>query len=690
MNYRPVLRPPIDNGKIHTLCRQCDMHCGLTVRVGSGRIAAITGLASHPQNRGRICAKAVAARELVYHPDRLVQPLKRQPDGLFVPISLHRALDEIAEKMIAVRQRCGAGSVGVWTGEAVGFDQQADYARRFIHAFGSPNYFSAESVCFASRYIAAFLVQGFYTAVPDFAHADLIVLWGINPQVTHRPYWMWIEEAVKNGARLIVIDPRRTEAARRADVFAKIRPGTDGALAWGIANRLIETGGYDRAFVDAHTVGFESFARYAGRFTPDRVRALTGIPAKQVENIAQMITRSMPRVVHAPGISTEHQVNGVNTVRAIACLSGLCGAIDAKGGEVCHESPGTRNLTLYDTIPLTDIGPIGAEKFPVLYGLRRECHSISAMDAMLDGRPYPLRAVLMTGANPVLSNPNSRKVARALSALDLLVVRDLFMTPTARLAHYIIPAASFLERSEIHCYPHLHRLALSRKVLEAPGILDEYTFWRELAGRMGFANTYFPWSDETAVNRWLVEPTGITLAALADHPEGIGYAERTYNKFAGRPLPTASGKFELSSGFLASHGYPALPEYLAPAGIPGKNAPYPLVLITGARKSMYYHSRYRNIDRFRKAVPKAEMEIHPKDAHALEIGDGENVRVVSAIGRLVIRAKILDTDDILPGVLQITHGWESANVNLLTDDTETDPISGLPNMKVVRVRVEKL
>jgi anaerobic selenocysteine-containing dehydrogenase len=219
----------------------------------------------------------------------------------------------------------------------------------------------------------------------------------------------------------------------------------------------------------------------------------------------------------------------------------------------------------------------------VLYQLRRECHDVGK-DYMLGNGDYPLRGLIITGANPVLTNPNSRKVKEAFASLDLLVVRELFLTDTAKLAHYVIPAASFLERSELHYHTHCQLVTLTTKVLEIPGVHDEYTFWRDLAQRLGFAERYFPWVNEEEVNRWILEPTGITLEELKKHPEGIVYKPIRFRKYATKPLETPTGKFEFSSHYLKDLGYPEIPEYVPPGYLNHPRKEFPLILTTGARK----------------------------------------------------------------------------------------------------------
>jgi anaerobic selenocysteine-containing dehydrogenase len=518
----------------------------------------------------------------------------------------------------------------------------------------------------------------------------LIILWGSNLPFSHPPFMRMIADGRAKGAKLIVIDPRLVSVAYQADIFAQPRPGTDGALAWGLARHLIEKGHYDRDFVRDHSVGFDEFARYAKKFTPERVEKETGLDRKTVVEIGETMIQSLPRVINYVGNGLEHHENGVDNIRTVACLGGLCGAVDIKGGDTWPQGMGGRSLTLYDELPLLDQKPIGLDKFPVLYDFRRECHTMTAMDYMLGKGDYPLRGLIITAANPVLTNPNSRKVADAFASLDLLVVRELFMTKTAELAHYVLPAASFLERSEIHYHSNLQLVTLTTKVIDVPGVLDEYSFWKRLADRLGIGDRYFPWKSEEDVNRWILEPTGVSLEDLKKHPEGVVYKPTRYRKYRDRPFGTRTGKFEFTSGYLKSRGYSELPEYRPPRYLSRPRKDFPLVLSTGARLYLYYHSRYHNVPRFLSAVPNPEVEIHPEDAAKLGIKDKDRVRVTSDIGSLEIQARVTHPNEILPGVVQITHGWDEANVNLITYDLINDPISGFPLLKAVPVKIEKV
>jgi anaerobic selenocysteine-containing dehydrogenase len=678
----------IKNGEIQTLCRMCDMRCGLNIHVAGGKIAKIAGYEKHPLARGQMCIKGRATLDFVFHPDRLLKPLKKRSDGSFAEISYEQALNEIAEKVNKIKNNYGARAMGVWTGEGTGFFQQEEYARRFMHALGSPNYLSAESICFAVRHLAYSLVQGFYEPYPDFEHTNLILSWGANPVVTHMPYMRFINNGRKRGAKLIVIDPRYSHIAKKADMFVQLRPGTDGALAWGLANYLIQSGRYSREFVEEYAVGFEQFAAYAKEFTPEFVEEQTGVPKDTVIQIARLIIQNMPNVGNYSGVALEHQLNGFNTFRTIACLAGLCGAVDIKGGELWSERLDKRTLTLHDDMPRLDQKPIGMDKYPIFCQLRNQGHSLTAIDYMLGNGEYPLKGLIVSASNPVLTNPNAKKVVEGFEALELLVFRDLFVTESAKRAHYILPAASFLERSELHYHTYLQRVTLTTKVLHIPDVQDEFTFWRDLSHRLGFGEQYFPWKNEEAVNRWILEPSGITLEDLKAHPEGIEYKPRRYTKYTEQPFPTPTGKYEFSSSYLRKIGFPEISEYKAPAYIDHPDREYPFVLITGARVPQFVHSRFHNIKSFQKTRPKAEVEIHPQDAERLGIKDQDGVRVISETGYIDVDASVMRENELPPGVLQIPHGWNDANVNFLTDDCQVDPISGYPNLKVVPVRIE--
>lgn len=681
---------------VKSLCRMCDDHCGIDVHVQDGKVVKIEGNRDHAWNRGRLCIKGSHGVEMIYAKDRLRKPLKKTENG-FVEIPLEQALDEIAEKLSHIRDEYGARSIGVWKGEAVGFAQQEDIARRWIHALGSPNYFSNDSECSIARLIGASLVYGRWSAQPDYPNARCIVIWGANPPYAHPNMTQQINRARAEGAKLVVIDARYSAMARQADIYVQVKPGSDGALAHGIARELIAHGWIDREFIDRYSVGYDKYEAYVQKFDYDYVSRECGCDAATlVPQIAQELHKAMPHVVIYAGNGLEHHENGINNIRAVCCLDGLLGSVDAKGGNYFSVPSGQRSATIYKERPLLELGPIGVDKYPVLYDYHKECHTMTLMDTILTGKPYPFKALVLTAANPALTNPNTPKVKEALSSLDLFVVRDLFMTETAQLADYVLPAASYLERSELHTFSGLQIVALTNRVLQPdPEVQDEYQFFHDMAHRMG-AGEWFPWANEDELNEWLVQDCPFTIEDLKQHPSGIHYADHQYEKYklneaAGeKPFNTPSGKLEFACQYLKDLGYQELPEYIPPISNSAPSAEYPFTLVTGARKVMYYHGRNHNLPGLASALPNPEIEVNPEDAARMGLSTGDRVRVTSVMGSIEIPVTVMQPGEIGVGVVQITHGWKQADVNRITHDDRFDPISGFPLMKSVQVRIEKI
>ncbi len=684
------VRPLIQNGEVQTLCRMCNSRCGIRVRIEDGVLVDILPAENMPVNQGRICPRSKAALEVFYHPERLTRPLKRGRDGGFEAIELSRALDEIAERIQVVIDSHGAQALGAWKGEAVGFQQQEAYVRRFVHALGSPNYFSNDSACFKGRDLGHRLVTGFGMEIPDFSRSGLILLVGTNTPVCHPPFMGELADARALGAKLVVVDPRLNPIGCLADIYAQPIPGTDGAFAWGLINQLIEKDAFDKEIVVRYTVGFDAVAAYARAFTPQHVEAQSGILAAVVVRTAELLIANKPNVSVFCGAGVEHNEGGVNAVRAYVILSCLCGAVDLTGGLFWPESPELADLSIERTSLPADGEPIGSGQFPVLHAMGGECHTMTAMDHMLGINGYPLRGLIMTAANPAVTNPNTGKVCAALAALDIFVVNDLFLTATARQAHYVLPAATYLERTELNVFSKFQRIALTRRVARIEGIMDEYTLWRELALRLGIGEAYFGWPDEAEVNRFLLAGTGITLEDLKAHPEGIDYRPVRERKYRTRPFPTPSGKLEFTSAYLKALGLDELPVYRSSRYRRECAAAYPLLLTTGGRKTLFYHSCHQNLAGFREIHKEAEIEMHPDDAARLKVQSGDHVRIISRIGAVEVRARVVHSSELRPGVVEVYHGWEDKPINLVTPDQVNDSISGFPLLKGVPVQIERV
>lgn len=388
----------------------CGTLCGITAHIENNRVVDIEGNPEHLFSKGRTCIKGSSAVTWLNRPDRLFKPLKRNMAGEFEEIELERAMDEIAAKLIEIQKKYGDNAIGIWKGEGIDFAQQENLARRFAHAVGTPNYFSNDTQCYASRHIAFHLVYGCWP-LADYANADLIINWGTNAPISHSHWMQAINEGREKGAKLMVVDTRYTEIARQADLYVQIRPVTDGALAWGIISEMIEHDEIDHEFVDNFTVGYDKVVEYAHGFSRERVSQITGVSESLISRITDEIAQARPRLASWAGCGLEHQINGVNNIRTITMIDALAGATDRKGGMRIPMGFGLPELTLYKEKPLTELDPIGAKRFPVLYEMRKECHTGLLMDQIIDNQRKTL-SIQMTSDDRCQPGADERKLCK--------------------------------------------------------------------------------------------------------------------------------------------------------------------------------------------------------------------------------------------------------------------------------------
>jgi formate dehydrogenase (coenzyme F420) alpha subunit len=675
-----------DEKTVNSYCRMCSYRCGVDLEITNGQVEKVSGTKTNRFSEGALCVKGAAIKDLLYSPERLKKTLKKKGSG-WQEIGLNTALDEIADKLASIIELSGSRSLAVWKGEALGSDQQRDLAHRFAHALGTPNILSNDTLCAVSKKGAIKSVIGSYP-MPDIDNSKSIFIWGANPLASHYPLARKIIKGRKRGLKVVLIDPRRTTFSKHADHLVSIKPGSDGALALGMINVLVGSGRYDTYFVEKHTCGFTELAEYASGFNPEVVERETGVTPAELKMLCDLLFSTAPASSFMVGVGPEHHDNGFNNIRAIASLSALCGCLDRPGGNII-----TKKTSLNSAYPapasLVKQKPIGADKYPVFFDNHLEGHTIEALNAVLTGIPYDLKAMILTGANPVLTNPNSSKVREALSSLELFVVRDLFMTETASLAHYVLPAASFLERSEIINYGLPQTIGLTNRVVTFDQCQDEYSFFKAIATRLGL-KAWFPWVDEEELNRWLLEPVGITIEELSQKTEGFIFKPFQYEKFQTDGFKTPSGKIEFISEYLFNYGYDRLPVYEKAACYSSiVKEEFNFIMITGGRNVRFNHSCYHNIPRLKKAFPHAELEIHPADAELLGLATGNQVKIRSAGGDLTAIVLVVAADDIVRGFVHLPHGYPDCNVNEISSEYPTDPISGFPAVKSVPVNITK-
>jgi len=643
----------------------------------------------HPFNH--LCVKAQGIVDWLYSPDRVTTPLKRA-NGDWQPITWGEAFDIISDKLTEVKEKYGAKAMATHMGNPFIGTPVGRVASRFCSLYGTPNHTSTASLCFAAGAMGHGLTisNRLQRLFPSFENSRCMVLWGYNPQESNICDMVQITPARKNGAKLIVIDPRKTPLAKEADVHAQIRPGTDVALALGMINVIIAEQLYDQDFVQNWTVGFEKLAEHVKKYSPEDVEKITWVPADTIREIARMYAASKPAAI-AQGVSLDHCLGGVQNSRAAAILMAITGNLDVPGGNVYLPILRMTQLRVKGNVDTSEV--VGVD-YPVYNRFVGETTCLPLAETIITGKPYPIKAMIVHGSNPALIWPDSNKVKQALSQLDFLVVSDLFMSETARLADIFLPSITFWEGDILKDYQFvgLPMVVLANKVVEPLGeCRDNWQIWAELGRRMGYAE-YFPWQTTDELINDLLEPSGMTVEQLREHPSGVWYGNMGQKqKYLEKGLKTPSGKVELFSETLEGYGYAPLPEFAEPlpaiADTPELAEDYPLILTTGARMSPFTHSRHRNVARLRKLAPYPAVEINTGTAQEMGIATDDWVIVESLRGNLRIRARV--TDDIHSRVVSITHGWEEANVNLLTDGDARDPISAYPAYKSVICRVTK-
>ncbi len=674
---------------VKTACELCAWGCGIDAHVEKGRVVRIRGSKEHPLNRGRICPKGAAAVDYLYSKDRITTPMVKE-GSKWKKIDWDTAFEMVANNLNEVKEKYSAKSFATIIGMPIllGGSSTVGLIRRFMDVYGSPNCFSPESMCYRHEIIGYILTLGKFP-VADVENSNCIIVWAHNPHASKPPLAWMIERAKKRGAKIIVIDPRKTRVAEMADIHARIRPGTDTLLALALMKVIMEKDLYDKEFVSEYCHGFEQLRQHVSEISLDEVAELTWVDKETIEDIAVTFATTKPACI-AQGVNALDQVpTGVQNARAVAMLHALTGNVDVKGGFARASRVHVNSLRLPE---LLDDIPLGIREHPLFYQVWEthlgEGQGMYLYDAILKEKPYPVKSLFIAGSNPVLTWPNSNRMREALEKVEFLAVMDLFMTETAKYADLFLPSVTFLERYELCDYYSvifgIPYMILRKKVIEPLGeSKSDVEFWLELAKRMGYRE-YFPWETVEEMLDYVLKPTGLTVKDLIDkYPAGLWTGKVKYGEYRERGFKTPSGKAELYSDTLGDLGYDPLPAFKEPRESPltDKSKEYPLILTTGARVVAFTHSQLRNVDKLRKLEPEAFVEINPETADSYGIQDGEMVVIKTERGEIEIRARV--TDRIAPGVINIPHGWDNANVNVLTYEKPGDPVSGCPELKAL-------
>ncbi|MFP4477383.1 MAG: molybdopterin-dependent oxidoreductase [Desulfatibacillaceae bacterium] len=691
--------------KVRTICFECHSRCGCHVEVDNGRIVGIKGDKAHPHSHGYLCPKGRACAEIVYHPERITKPLLRVGDrnsGRFEEASWDKALDVVAENLLAAKEKHGPESVVFGSGTTRGL---APYLNRFLALFGSPNFMAPSNMSGGPIVVGSAATMGFTMVDPDYANAKCILLWAHNPEASWPGLYMYdINQGLKNGAKLIVVDPRGTNLAKKADHWLPIRPGTDVALALCFMNVIIEENLHDAQFCEQWCNGFDKLVEHVREFTPEKVSEITWVPAEDIRAAARAFGETRPAAV-GPGMGGVCQQNDAFALcRSLTILSAITGNLAVPGGNL-QCSPPTRKRSCYgpDFDAFLNLPPeqgnkkLGLDRFPLLRFIPIPSPPQAVWPAIEEGKPYPVAAMGLFANNSVCAYPNSPRVHKALSSLDFLLCVDYFHTPTTALADVILPPAHWSERDDVEdLLMQNHVMAQVAAVDPVPECRDEKQILIDLAAKVGLEGY---WKTVEEILDYRLEPLGTTWDEFKK--KGVHFnpvVHKLYEKKGG--FRTPSGKVEVYADYLEAMGIAPLPVYRepdeGPVASPDLYEEYPLILTTGGRNLVYYHSSHRNIPSLRKKAPDPELQIHPDTAQTMGVEDGEWVKLATPRGHVEIKAKYYD--DVHPRVVHSPHGfwygvengWRRVNVNMITADEPLCPVTGSVPIKALLCRVEKM
>ncbi|MCC6887066.1 MAG: molybdopterin-dependent oxidoreductase [Hyphomicrobiales bacterium] len=699
---------------VPSTCSECSVHCGSLIYVRNGVIEDIKPYPAHPLSKGAFCIKGLKGPTgLAFHENRLLYPLRRtgEPgEGKWRRISWNEALDHAAERFSAVREKYGPLSL-------VGACNNANVSRgvpvvMLLRSLGSPNWMINQDLCGGCRAVSSRATGLDITRGEDIEHARCALVVGRNSYEADPIEWIALKELKKRGGRIVVIDPKRTPTVKIADLWLRPHTGTDAALGLAMIHVMIAEGLYDENFVKRYTYGFDKLRERAAEFLPERAEALTGVLAKNIIEAARIYADGPSTFVSGHGIDAFS--NGVQTFRAFHCLVAISGNVDRLGGNRRVKKPKgfLDNLqVIHDPkfrLPKEiEDKTLGADKYPLWAGPRgwqTACHNPTVIDAILTGKPYPVRAMYVSGANIVVTYPNTSKTVEALRSLDFLMVASDTMTPTAELADIVLPKTTALEEDDIRLQPGGPLITMTQIAIPPRGeARNDLSIARGLYGAMekhgAVTRNFLPWQNEDEFIEYMLGDSGVTLEQLRrDGFATYPYELEDFGRFA-----TPTGKVELYSEAIASTGVDPLPRFVAPArdsADDAMKAGFPLTLTTGDREKTYHHSRFRDQPWAKKISPDPRLLINPETAKAYSIADDQWVRLETPGVKGSCRLKVKITDATPEGVVSTGMGWWrpgsmapgrgafDVNINAaVTYDGPWDPISGSADTRGIRCRI---
>ncbi len=667
--------------------------CALLVGVEHGKIVRIKADPDGYLNRGHICIKGLHSADKLYHPERLTRPLKRigkRGEGKWKEISWEQAIDEISKNFLKIRDEYGAKAVAFCQGMPKGLEHFV--LIRLANIFGSPNVVAVQDVCHAPREITGIHTCGFYPVV-DFHHSsNLVVLWGSNITDTNEEGEIskLLLDQLKQGTKLIVVDPMKISPVDKADIWLQIRPGADHALALSMLNVIMEEGLFDRDFVDKWTHGFAELANHVKKYPPEKMSEFTWIPSGQIRQAARLYATSKPAAIQW-GNPIEQNINNFHTSRALICLMAITGNLDIPGGNIQANEPRIMGLGKFvraDLIPWKR-----KEMIHAYYGAIARLMTVPPVffrKAVLEEKPYPIKGAYIQCANPLLSYADTDMTLNALKKLDFFAVADIFMTPTAWLADIVLPVATQYEFNDMGHYGLGHGILLARpKIVDPPEYCwPDIKILNELGKNMTSPQLWFENYEEML--DMILEPANLKYKEFSE--KGYLVGEEKFKKYLDQGFRTPTGKVELQLSKAEELGVPSLPSF---QGLPEQETEeFPFVL-TSAKSPYFLHSSYRWVEKLKKREPEGFVKIHPATAHKLDIREGDRVIIETSHGKITQTAKL--TDKIHPKIVYASYGWwswadsgmdwETNNFNMLTQTTNLGKEFGTPNLKALCCKI---
>ena len=648
----------------------CPDTCAMRVTVQGGRVVRIQGDAEHPTTHGALCTKVSRYAERTYHPERVLQPLKRvgpKGAGRFEPVGWDEALDDIARRLRQIAARdpqavlpySYAGTMGLLQGESM--------AGRFFHRLGASRL--DRTICSSAGGEALAATYGGKVGmhVEHYAESKLILIWGSNSIASNLHFWSFAQQAKRDGAKLVCIDPRRSETADKCHEHLALLPGTDGALALGLMHELIDDDLLDHDYLERHVHGWPALRERALQWPAERAAAVCGLEPQQIRTLAQDYGRTKPAAIRL-NYGMQRARGGGNAVRLIALLPCLVGAWRQRGGGLLLSSSGW-------FAPARDDAAL--QRPDLLAGRRPRTLNMSTIgdDLLRDAAPGfgpKIEALVVYNSNPVAVAPESRKVTQGFAREDLFtVVLEHFMTDTADMADYVLPATTQLEHLDVHtAYGHTYALINEPAIAPRGQAKPNTQIFRELAARMGFDEPCFADSDEQLA-RMAFKPEWVDFEAL--RARGWVKLALPDAPFAHGGFPTPGGKALADAPGLGVPDY--LPNYESAASAPELARRYPLAMISPPARN-FLNSTFVNLQSLRDVEGEPLLEIHADDAAPRGIADGAVVRVFNDRGDYRCRCRV--SARARPGVVNglgicwRKFGLDGHNVNELTHQRLTD------------------